>query len=60
MYDDPSNDSHCKEGIHDDNLLTPFQCDICVFNNIFKGYPIRCSGDEQKLMTIRTINLDAM
>ncbi len=41
-----------------DNLITPFQCDLCVFRNLQGCNPT--SQDEFLLACIRQVNLDAL
>jgi hypothetical protein len=53
-------DSWCMEGRNGDNLVCPFQCDLCHFRNIKKRDPF-ASGlkDLSLLCGIRRANLDA-
>ena len=44
-----------------DNIITPFQCDICWFRNICKQSPyINSQADKLLLAYIRRVNLDAL
>ena len=43
-----------------DNLITHFQCDLCVFRNIHKRNPTECHADELALCCLRRANLDAL
>jgi hypothetical protein len=48
------------EARNGDNLLTPFQCDLCHFRNILGRSPVASSFKDSKIMTfIRRANLDA-
>jgi len=50
--------THARDG---DHLLTPFQCDLCVFRNLRKRNPIPDSNrDTALLCCIRRVNLDAV
>jgi hypothetical protein len=42
-----------------DNLLTPFQCELCVFRNLHLREPARTQTDELALCDYRRANLDA-
>lgn len=44
-----------------DNLVTPFQCDLCHFRNLMNRDPIpRLAQDVRVLKLIRRANLDAL
>jgi hypothetical protein len=43
-----------------DNLLTHFQCDLCVFRNVHKRDPTRLTGDELAMCCYRSANLAAL
>jgi hypothetical protein len=47
-------------GRNGDFLVTPFQCDLCIFWNLHKRNPIATPQDDLLLCCIRRINLDAM
>jgi hypothetical protein len=47
-------------GHNGDFLVTPFQCDLCIFWNLHKRNPIATPQDDLLLCCIRRINLDAM
>jgi hypothetical protein len=50
--------THARDG---DHLITPFQCDTCVFRNLQRRNPLPSSlVDDMLLCCIRRINLDAM
>jgi len=50
--------THGRDG---DFLLTPFQCDLCVFRNLQKRNPAAgCLQDDMLLCCIRRVNLDAV
>ena len=57
MYDDPSDERRFKTGV---DLITPFQCDLCVFRVLYKRNPRRTAGDKENLAVIRRMNLDAI
>jgi hypothetical protein len=49
---------HARDG---DHLLTPFQCDLCMFRNLQHRNPIpQNHQDDLLLCCIRRANLDAM
>ena len=60
MYEDVTDESRFKVGMDGGHLLTTFQCDLCVFRTLFKRDPMRTRGDEEALVTIRRMNLDAI
>ena len=60
MYDDPSDERRFKTGVDGSHLITPFQCDLCVFRVLYKRNPRRTSGDKENLAVIRRMNLDAI
>jgi hypothetical protein len=44
-----------------DNLVTPFQCDLCHFRNLMSRDPVECSPQDICLLKlIRRANLDAL
>jgi hypothetical protein len=43
-----------------DNLISHFQCDLCVFRNIHKRDPSKCHADELALCCLRRANLDSL
>lgn len=48
------------EGRAGDNLITPFQCELCHFRNIMERDPIAGNGSDQSFMEhIRRVSLDA-
>jgi len=50
--------THARDG---DHLLTPFQCDLCVFRNLHGRNPIPgIHRDDALLCCIRRVNLDAV
>ena len=49
---------HAREG---DHLLTPFQCDLCMFRNFQGRDPLKADAkDDLLLCCIRRANLDAV
>ena len=60
MYEDASDESRFKVGMDGGHLMTTFQCDLCVFRTLFNRDPMGTRGDEETLMTIRRMNLDAI
>jgi hypothetical protein len=49
------------EARNGDNLITPFQCDLCHFRNILGRGPVRASFKDSKIMAfIRRASLDAL
>jgi len=49
--------THARNG---DFLVTPFQCDLCIFRNLQRRNPIGTPQDDLLLCCIRRINLDAV
>ena len=50
-----------KEARDGDHLMTPFQCDLCHFENCKRRHPIpNNTQDEVALLCIRRANLDAL
>ena len=48
---------HARNG---DHLMTPFECDLCIFIKLKHRYPVASSAVDRRLITcIRRINLDA-
>lgn len=60
MYDCESDASRYKRGINGAQFMTPFQCDLCMFRNLFKRNPRRTQGDAENLAVIRRMNLDSI
>jgi hypothetical protein len=53
-------DVRCNEGRNGDNLVCPFQCDLCHFQNIKKRDPFSSDLRDLRLLCgIRRANLDA-
>jgi len=57
---DPEEDARYMEARNGDNLLTPFQCDLCHFRNVMKRDPAGSPQDVRILKLIRRANLDAL
>jgi hypothetical protein len=56
----PGDDQRFKEARDGDNLITPFQCDLCHFRNIMGRGPVHQHwADIEVLEYIRRANLDA-
>lgn len=56
--EDPGRFKEARDG---DHLMTPFQCDLCHFENCKKRHPIGGNlQDEVALLGIRRANLDAL
>jgi hypothetical protein len=52
-------DARCMEGQNGDNLVCPFQCDLCHFQNIKKCDPLSSDLRDLRLLCgIRRANLD--
>ena len=48
------------EARNGDHLLTPFECDLCIFRKLRKQSPIQNNAkDKLLLLMIRQMNLDA-
>jgi hypothetical protein len=60
QYDCKSDESRFKQGIDGAQLMTPFQCDLCVFRTLYKRNPRQVTSDADNLTTIRRMNLDAL
>jgi len=58
----PAEDQHRYLQARDgDNLLVPFQCDLCSFRNLTQRNPLRgVPADDLLLCCIRRVNLDAV
>ena len=46
------------KGIDRSHLISPFQCDICIFRSLFKQDPSHVIADVQNMAVIRCMNLD--
>ena len=60
MLDCESDADRYKTGIDGSHLMTPFQCDICIFRNLYKRNPRRVTMDKENLTVIRRMNLDSI
>ena len=60
MYDCNSDSSHFKTGINGSHLITPFQCDLCIFCNLFKQDLRPVISDEENLVVIHRMNHDTI
>ena len=60
MYDCASDLSRHKTGIDGSHLMTPFQCDLCIFRNLYKRNPRQVLSDEESLVVIRRMNIDSI
>ncbi len=59
--EDEEDKSRFMQGRNGDNLVTPFQCDLCHFHNLMKRDPIPELAQDVRLMKlIRRANLDAL
>lgn len=59
--DCPEDRERFMRGRNGDNLVTPFQCDLCHFQNLMARDPIQnLPQDVRLLKLIRRANLDAM
>jgi hypothetical protein len=60
MVQDTEEEKRFQEARDGDNLVTPFQCDICHFVNIMGQEPLDdLASDIRLLKCIRRVNLDA-
>ena len=48
------------KGIDGSHLVTPFQCDLCIFRNLYKQNPRPVTLDRESLAVIRRLNLDSI
>ena len=48
------------KGIDGSHLVTPFQCDLCIFRNLYKRNPRPVTLDRESLAVIRRLNLDSI
>jgi hypothetical protein len=49
-----------KQGRNGDDLMTPFECDYCIFRKLYGRNPVEAGGaDNYPMACIRRINLDA-
>ena len=60
MYDCQSDALRYKAGIDGSHLMTPFQCDLCIFRNLYGRNPRPVTSDEEGLTVIRRMNLDSI
>ena len=60
IYDCESNASIYTVGMYGTHLMGPFQCDLCVFRNLYHRNPRQFRADEENLTIIRRMNLDAI
>jgi hypothetical protein len=60
MLDRESDANRYKTGIDGSHLMTPFQCDICIFRNLYKRDPRSVTADKENLVVIRRMNLDSI
>lgn len=58
IYDNPVDVHRYKRGTNGAHLVQPFQCDLCIFRNLFKRDPVNINSDKVALITIRRMNLD--
>jgi hypothetical protein len=50
-----------KEARNGDNIMMPFQCNLCHFRNIQRREPtLACAKDRRSLMFIRRANLNSL
>ena len=53
-------DKECLQARNGDHLITPFECDLCIFLKLKGRYPTVHVVDDKKLVAcIRRMNLDA-
>ena len=60
MYDCESDKHRYKQGMDGSHLITTFQCDLCIFRNLFKREPREVELDKENLKVIRRMNLDSI
>ena len=60
MYDCESDRLRYKVGIDGAHLVSPFQCDLCLFRTLYARNPRRDLADMEHLKVIRRINLDVI
>jgi hypothetical protein len=60
MYDCESDTHRYKRGIDGSHLITPFQCDLCIFRTLYKRDPRSVELDRENLKVIRRMNLDSI
>ena len=60
MLDCESDKHRYIRGIDGSHLMTPFQCDLCIFRTLHKRDPRRVELDMENLKVIRRMNLDAI
>ena len=59
MFDCESDKLRYNVGMDGAHLMTPFQCDLCVFRTLFKRDPRNVEMDKENLSVIRRMNLDS-
>jgi hypothetical protein len=58
---DPADDQRYLQARNGDNLVTPFQCDLCHFRNLMQHDPVEGLPQDMRLLKlIRHANLDAL
>ena len=60
IYDCESDEFRYKRGIDGAQFMIPFQCDLCIFRLLFKRNPTKTTHDQDNLIIIRRMNLDAI
>jgi hypothetical protein len=60
MSDISSDQDRYRIGIDGSQFMTPFQCDLCLFRNLFKRNPRPVISDSENLVIIRRLNLDSI
>ena len=60
VYEDASEALRYRIGIDGGHLMSPFQCDTCIFRTLFKRDHRNILGDIENLAIIRRMNLDVL
>jgi hypothetical protein len=60
MYDCESDRDRYNKGVDGAHVIIPFQCNICIFRTLWKRDPREEAGDNENLVVLRRMNLDAI
>jgi hypothetical protein len=60
LADSTMDQGRYTQGIDGSHLVTPIQCDLCMFRNLYKRNPRPVTSDRYNLAVIRRLNLDSI
>jgi hypothetical protein len=58
MFSEEQDSERFNVGVEGAHLLVCFQCDLCIFRNLFFRNPKPVTSDKESMMIIRRMNLD--